>query len=67
MSFVLVLWDDPSSSSVVNKKDVLGGVVVGQKRFVKWHGKNLSARIIRTGELVFHNDHVLQSSVLWIF
>ncbi len=51
MSFVLVFWSDPPCSSVINKTEVVGNVDVGQRRFIKWHGKELLGKIIKTGNV----------------
>ena len=52
----LVLWNDPASFSIVNKNTVIGNVVEGQKRMVKWYGKEIEGRIIKAGE--FRSDSI---------
>ncbi|KAK3928630.1 TGF-beta-activated kinase 1 and MAP3K7-binding protein 1 [Frankliniella fusca] len=49
MSYVLVFWDEPSSSSIVHKSTIIGGSNVGAKRLVMWARKQLWAKIVRTG------------------
>lgn len=58
MAFVLVFWTNPPCSSIVNKKEIVGSAIIeeGQERLVKWHGKQLLARIIRTGEIYDNNQ-----------
>lgn len=50
MSYVLVFWSDPVSSSVVHKNTIIGSFETGKKSYVKWHGKEILALIVATGE-----------------
>ncbi|XP_034248077.1 uncharacterized protein LOC117649410 [Thrips palmi] len=51
MSYVLVYWEEPPSTSIVHKSKVIGGVLIGALRLIVWGKEQIQGKILRVGTM----------------